>query len=48
MKTYDIIWIGTGQATGTIVSPLVEAGKTVAIVEGGCFGGTCLNYGCTL
>jgi pyruvate/2-oxoglutarate dehydrogenase complex dihydrolipoamide dehydrogenase (E3) component len=47
MTTYDIIWIGTGQATGTIVPRLVKAGKTVAIIEGGRFGGSCVNYGCT-
>ncbi len=47
MDTYDVIWIGTGQATGTIVPRLVKAGKTVAIAEGGRFGGSCVNYGCT-
>lgn len=47
MERYDIIWIGTGQATGTIVPRLVKAGKSVAIVEGGRFGGSCVNYGCT-
>lgn len=47
MKTYDIVWIGTGQATGTIVPQIVEAGHRVAIVEGGRFGGSCVNYGCT-
>jgi len=47
MKKYDVIWIGTGQATGTVVPRLVQAGKTVAIAEGGRFGGSCVNYGCT-
>lgn len=47
MKTYDVIWIGTGQATGTVVPRLVDAGKRVAIVEGGRFGGSCVNFGCT-
>jgi pyruvate/2-oxoglutarate dehydrogenase complex dihydrolipoamide dehydrogenase (E3) component len=47
MKHYDVIWIGTGQATGTIVPRLVQAGKRVAIAEGGRFGGSCVNYGCT-
>ena len=47
MKQYDVIWIGTGQATGTVVPRLVKAGKTVAIAEGGRFGGSCVNYGCT-
>lgn len=47
MTHYNIIWIGTGQATGTVVPRLVKAGKSVAIVEGGRFGGSCVNYGCT-
>lgn len=47
MTHYDIIWIGTGQATGTIIPRLVEAGRRVAVVEGGRFGGSCVNYGCT-
>jgi pyruvate/2-oxoglutarate dehydrogenase complex dihydrolipoamide dehydrogenase (E3) component len=47
MKNYDVIWIGTGQATSTVVPRLVDAGKTVAIVEGDRVGGTCVNYGCT-
>jgi len=47
MNSYDVIWIGTGQATGAIVPRLQAAGKTVAIVEGGRFGGSCVNYGCT-
>lgn len=47
MKKYDVIWIGTGQATGTAVPRLVGLGKTVAIAEGGRFGGSCVNYGCT-
>lgn len=47
MKKFDVIWIGTGQATGTVVPRLVNAGKSVAIVEGARFGGSCVNYGCT-
>ncbi len=47
MGKYDVIWIGTGQATGTVVPRLIKAGKSVAIVEGGRFGGSCVNYGCT-
>ncbi len=47
MKNYDVIWIGTGQATGTVVPLLAKAGKRVALIEGGKVGGTCVNYGCT-
>lgn len=47
MKSYDMIWIGTGQATNTILSHLIQAGKSIAVIEGGAFGGTCFNDGCT-
>jgi pyruvate/2-oxoglutarate dehydrogenase complex dihydrolipoamide dehydrogenase (E3) component len=43
MKSYDIIWIGTGQAIGTVVPRLSSSGKTVALIEGGRFGGSCVN-----
>lgn len=44
---FDLIWIGTGQATMSIVPKVLAAGKKVAVVEGGNFGGTCVNTGCT-
>ena len=47
MESYDIILIGTGQGTGTLVGPLLEKGLTLAVAEGGRFGGTCVNYGCS-
>lgn len=47
MTNYDVIWIGTGQATGTVIPRLVAAGKRVALIEGGKVGGSCVNYGCT-
>ncbi len=47
MKRYDVILIGTGQATGTILPKLSEMGKKIAVVEGGRVGGTCVNWGCT-
>ena len=47
MKKYDVIWIGTGQATGTVLPRLSAAGKRVALIEGGKVGGSCVNYGCT-
>ena len=46
-RHFDVIWIGTGQATMTVVPRLLNAGKTVAVIEGGKFGGTCVNHGCT-
>ena len=36
---FDVIWIGAGQATLTVAPRLVDAGKTVAAIEGGKFGG---------
>ncbi len=47
MTNYDVIWIGTGQATGTVIPRLSAAGKRVALIEGGKVGGSCVNYGCT-
>jgi len=47
MKNYDVIWIGTGQATGTVIPRLAAAGKRIALIEGGKVGGSCVNYGCT-
>lgn len=47
MKQYDVIWIGTGQATGSIIPRLNGSGKSIAIIEGDRVGGSCVNYGCT-
>ncbi len=46
-KKYDIIWIGTGQATGSVIPKLNSAGKSIAIIEADRVGGSCVNYGCT-
>ena len=45
-RHYDHILVGTGQATGTLIGGL-PAGESVAVVEGGRLGGTCVNVGCT-
>ncbi len=47
MKSYDLILIGTGQATGTILPELLQKGLSIAVVEGDMVGGTCVNWGCT-
>ena len=47
MKEYDIILIGTGQATGTILSPLLQSDAQVAVIEHDKVGGSCVNWGCT-
>lgn len=45
MKNYDLIVIGTG-AANTVTEIAANAGKKVAVVERGKFGGTCLTRGC--
>jgi pyruvate/2-oxoglutarate dehydrogenase complex dihydrolipoamide dehydrogenase (E3) component len=43
---YDAIVIGTGQAGPFVANRLARSGMTVAIIERGRFGGTCVNTGC--
>jgi pyruvate/2-oxoglutarate dehydrogenase complex dihydrolipoamide dehydrogenase (E3) component len=45
-KAFDAIIIGTGQAGPPLARRLAAAGKAVAIIERGLFGGTCVNTGC--
>ncbi len=45
-RHFDAIIIGTGQAGPSLAARLAAAGNTVAIVERGKFGGTCVNTGC--
>jgi len=47
MKHFDAIIIGTGQAGPPLAARFAGAGKSVAIIERGKFGGTCVNTGCT-
>lgn len=46
IKTYDVIIIGSGPAAMAAVYPIKQSGKSVAIIEGARFGGTCPNFGC--
>jgi len=43
---FDHVLVGTGQATGTLVAGL-PCSESIAVVEGGRVGGTCVNTGCT-
>ncbi len=43
---FDHVIVGTGQATGTLIGGLPK-GESLAIIEGGKIGGTCVNVGCT-
>jgi pyruvate/2-oxoglutarate dehydrogenase complex dihydrolipoamide dehydrogenase (E3) component len=45
-RAYDAIIIGTGQAGPSLARRLAAAGKKVAVIERGAFGGTCVNTGC--
>jgi pyruvate/2-oxoglutarate dehydrogenase complex dihydrolipoamide dehydrogenase (E3) component len=45
-KRFDHILLGTGQATGTLISGLPEH-VSIAVIEKGDVGGSCVNYGCT-
>ena len=45
-KSFDAIVIGTGQCGVPLALKLAHAGQTVAVVERGRFGGTCVNTGC--
>lgn len=47
MQQFDHIILGTGQATGTLLSRLIPTGEQIAVVEGGQVGGSCVKYGCT-
>jgi pyruvate/2-oxoglutarate dehydrogenase complex dihydrolipoamide dehydrogenase (E3) component len=43
---FDAIVIGTGQAGPFLAVKLAGAGRKVAVIERGRFGGTCVNTGC--
>lgn len=47
MNRYEAIIIGTGQAGPSLAARLAAAGMSVAVIERGKFGGTCVNTGCT-
>ncbi len=47
METFDTIIIGTGQAAGTLLSSLIPNESSIAVIEGGKPGGSCVNHGCT-
>lgn len=46
MNTHDVIVIGGGPAGGGVASPLVKAGKKVAMIEAEAYGGVCPLKGC--
>ena len=47
VKEFDHIIVGTGQSTGILLGRLIPTGDSIAVIEGGRVGGSCLNYGCT-
>jgi len=44
---YDVIVIGSGQGGNPLARQLAGRGETVALIESGPLGGTCVNTGCT-
>ncbi|MHA6298258.1 FAD-containing oxidoreductase [Devosia sp. CAU 1758] len=46
-RKFDAIIIGAGQAGPPLAGRLTDVGMTVALVERGPVGGTCVNTGCT-
>ena len=46
-STFDAIILGSGQAGNPLAVALAQAGRTVALVEKGQLGGSCINYGCS-
>jgi mycothione reductase len=44
-RHFDVIVIGSGSAS-KITRPAANKGNTVAVIEKGRMGGTCLNHGC--
>jgi len=47
MRHFQHVILGTGQATGTLLSALLPTGESIAVIEGDRIGGTCVNTGCT-
>ena len=47
MQHFHHLILGTGQATGTLLGDLLPTGDSIAVIEGGRIGGTCVNTGCT-
>ena len=45
MRTFDLIVIGSGSGL-EVSSDVANRGQSVAVIESGPFGGTCLNRGC--
>ncbi len=44
MKEYDVVIIGSG-AGANLIEDALSHGKTVALLDKGPYGGTCLNVG---
>src|SRR4051794_286925 len=47
MKKFDAIVIGSGQGGVPLATNLADQGCSVALIEKGDLGGSCINYGCT-
>jgi pyruvate/2-oxoglutarate dehydrogenase complex dihydrolipoamide dehydrogenase (E3) component len=45
-NNFDAIVIGTGQSGPFLAVRMAASDQRVAMIERGCFGGTCVNTGC--
>lgn len=46
MRHYDVVILGAGSAAFAGAIKAADLGATVAIIESGTIGGTCVNVGC--
>ena len=46
-ESFDVVVLGAGVAAQSVVYRLAEAGRSVAVVEAGPWGGTCATRGCS-
>lgn len=46
-KTYNVLFLGSGQSANALAKDFARAGQRTAMVERSALGGTCVNVGCT-
>ena len=47
LSEFDVVIIGTGQAAPALAVSLAQRSQSVAVIEAGLVGGSCVNVGCT-
>lgn len=46
-KTYNVLFLGSGQSANALAKDFARAGQRTAMIERSALGGTCVNVGCT-